>query len=183
MRLLPPFVLRLLFPSFAIFLFILCVWCLCCSKVTCTLTDGRKFLAEVKGSDTLSDLAVLQIDRDVGSDQTPLPEVTLGDSQDLQVIYTAGVTVHPFFVRLFSREGARGRRARKFGAGASLLLLAVVNRQSRVCLATETPFSVSLSVVSRFAAHLSSVRSLKENDHITRTNTVNGPASARTGSR
>eukprot|EP00903_Cladosiphon_okamuranus_P006910 g6725.t1 len=54
-------------------------------KVTCTLTDGRKFLAEVKGSDTLSDLAVLQIDRDVGSDQTPLPEVTLGDSQDLQV--------------------------------------------------------------------------------------------------
>lgn len=54
-------------------------------QVTCTLTDGRKFLAEVKGSDTLSDLAVLQIDRDVGSDQTPLPEVTLGDSQDLQV--------------------------------------------------------------------------------------------------
>lgn len=52
--------------------------------MTCTLTDGRKFLAEVKGSDTLSDLAVLQIDRDVGSDQTPLPEVTLGDSQDLQ---------------------------------------------------------------------------------------------------
>lgn len=54
-------------------------------QVTCTLTDGRKFLAEVKGSDTLSDLAVLQIDRDIGSDQTPLPEVTLGDSQDLQV--------------------------------------------------------------------------------------------------
>ena len=42
-------------------------------------------MAEVKGSDTLSDLAVLQIDREVGSDQTPLPEVTLGDSQDLQV--------------------------------------------------------------------------------------------------
>ncbi|CAM9867084.1 unnamed protein product, partial [Scytosiphon promiscuus] len=55
-------------------------------KVTVTLTDGRKFLAEVRGSDALSDLAVLKIDTDtVGLDQAPLPEVTLGNSQDLQV--------------------------------------------------------------------------------------------------
>ncbi|CAM9693783.1 unnamed protein product [Ectocarpus sp. 13 AM-2016] len=54
-------------------------------KVTVTLTDGRKFLAEVKGSDALSDLAVLKIDRDASLGQTPLPEVTLGDSQELQV--------------------------------------------------------------------------------------------------
>lgn len=55
-------------------------------QVTVTLTDGRKFLAEVRGSDALSDLAVLKIDKDtVGSDQAPLPEVTLGDSQELQV--------------------------------------------------------------------------------------------------
>lgn len=65
-------------------------WCSCFWQVTCTLTDGRKFLAEVKGSDALSDLAVLKIDRDrdAGPDQTPLPEVTLGDSQDLQVTTT-----------------------------------------------------------------------------------------------
>lgn len=51
-----------------------------------TLTDGRKFLAEVKGSDPLSDLAVLKIDnRDGGADSTPLPAATLGDSQDLEV--------------------------------------------------------------------------------------------------
>lgn len=53
--------------------------------MTVTLTDGRKFLAEVKGSDALSDLAVLKIDRDASLGQTPLPEVTLGDSQELQV--------------------------------------------------------------------------------------------------
>lgn len=51
-----------------------------------TLTDGRKFLAEVKGSDELSDLAVLKIDGDVASCDTPLPAATLGDSQELQVI-------------------------------------------------------------------------------------------------
>ena len=54
--------------------------------MTVTLTDGRKFLAEVKGSDPLSDLAVLKIDnRDGGADSTPLPAATLGDSQDLEV--------------------------------------------------------------------------------------------------
>lgn len=55
-----------------------------------TLTDGRKFLAEVKGSDELSDLAVLKIDRDVASCDTPLPAATLGDSQELQVIMEVG---------------------------------------------------------------------------------------------
>ena len=56
------------------------------SQVTVTLTDGRKFLAEVKGSDELSDLAVLKIDKDVGAGDLALPAATLGDSQDLQVI-------------------------------------------------------------------------------------------------
>lgn len=50
-----------------------------------TLTDGRKFLAAVKGADELSDLAVLKIDKDVGTDHTPLPAAVLGDSQNLQV--------------------------------------------------------------------------------------------------
>lgn len=53
--------------------------------MTVTLTDGRKFLAEVKGADELSDLAVLKIDTDVGTEKTPLPAATLGDSQDLEV--------------------------------------------------------------------------------------------------
>lgn len=60
-------------------------------QVTITLTDGRKFLAEVKGSDELSDLAVLKIDRDIGTDPTPLPAATLGDSQELQVTCVLGV--------------------------------------------------------------------------------------------
>lgn len=63
----------------------ICVW-----QVTVTLTDGRKFLATVKGADEMSDLAVLKIDRDVGRDQTPLPAATLGNSQELQVCMLDG---------------------------------------------------------------------------------------------
>ncbi|CAM9606165.1 unnamed protein product, partial [Discosporangium mesarthrocarpum] len=54
-------------------------------KVTITLTDGRKFLAEVKGADELSDLAVLRILNEGTVDTTPLPSAKLGDSQHLQV--------------------------------------------------------------------------------------------------
>lgn len=53
--------------------------------MTVTLTDGRKFIAEVKGADEFSDLAVLQIDKSIGTDQGPLPAAKLGNSQDLQV--------------------------------------------------------------------------------------------------
>lgn len=75
----------------------------CISQVTVTLTDGRKFLATVKGADELSDLAVLKIDRDVGTDQTPLPAAKLGNSQDLQAIMLLLLFSFSFFFAAFLR--------------------------------------------------------------------------------
>ncbi|CAM9624137.1 unnamed protein product [Chrysoparadoxa australica] len=54
-------------------------------KVTITLTDGRKFLAEVKGSDELTDLAVLKIDLDDTDSVKDLPMAQFGDSKELEV--------------------------------------------------------------------------------------------------
>eukprot|EP00638_Chattonella_subsalsa_P009351 CAMPEP_0117750194 /NCGR_PEP_ID=MMETSP0947-20121206/10207_1 /TAXON_ID=44440 /ORGANISM="Chattonella subsalsa, Strain CCMP2191" /LENGTH=580 /DNA_ID=CAMNT_0005568283 /DNA_START=274 /DNA_END=2016 /DNA_ORIENTATION=+ len=51
-------------------------------KVTVTLTDGRKYLATVKGYDEMVDLAVIKID--VGSDKA-LPVAPLADSEAISM--------------------------------------------------------------------------------------------------
>jgi serine protease Do len=48
-------------------------------KITVTLSDGRKFRAEIKGKDSRSDLAVIKIDA------RNLPVARLGDSNDLRI--------------------------------------------------------------------------------------------------
>jgi S1-C subfamily serine protease len=58
------------------------------TKVTVTLTDGRVYLAEVKGSDEIVDIAVLKIlpDDDTAYGSLPqLPVAELGDSDELNV--------------------------------------------------------------------------------------------------
>ena len=64
------------------------------SRVTVTLTDGRRFNAEVKGADDIVDIAVLKIltPEDVNNNndiesvpQLPLPVAKFGDSDELKV--------------------------------------------------------------------------------------------------
>jgi S1-C subfamily serine protease len=61
------------------------------TKVTVTLTDGRVYQAEVKGSDEIVDIAVLKIlpvqdaSGAIASPLTNLPVAELGNSDDLQV--------------------------------------------------------------------------------------------------
>ena len=63
------------------------------TRVTVTLTDGRRFKAEVKGADDIVDIAVLKIiaSEDVNDNtgnslsQLPLPVAKFGDSDELQV--------------------------------------------------------------------------------------------------
>jgi S1-C subfamily serine protease len=62
------------------------------SRVTVTLTDGRRFRAEVKGADDIVDIAVLKILFENGSDggqsnaqHLPLPVAEFGDSDELKV--------------------------------------------------------------------------------------------------
>ena len=50
------------------------------SRITVSLADGRKFEAEVVGSDSDSDLAVIRIHAD-----EPLPAVSMGDSGDTMI--------------------------------------------------------------------------------------------------
>lgn len=54
------------------------------SRVTVTLTDGRRFRAEVKGADDIVDIAVLKIIFENGND-SKLPVAEFGDSDELQV--------------------------------------------------------------------------------------------------
>ena len=62
------------------------------SRVTVTLTDGRRFKAEVKGADDIVDIAVLKIIApeevngvNSNSANLPLPVAAFGDSDELQV--------------------------------------------------------------------------------------------------
>ena len=63
------------------------------SRVTVTLTDGRRFRAEVKGADEIVDIAVLKILDENGhkafgnggSTKSPLPVAEFGDSDNIQV--------------------------------------------------------------------------------------------------
>lgn len=62
------------------------------SRVTVTLTDGRRFRAEVKGADDIVDIAVLKILFESGNESSqsnmqhqPLPVAEFGDSDELQV--------------------------------------------------------------------------------------------------
>jgi S1-C subfamily serine protease len=57
------------------------------TKVTVTLTDGRVYQAEVKGSDEIVDIAVLKIIRDEASSKSlpHLPVAELGNSDELNV--------------------------------------------------------------------------------------------------
>eukprot|EP00557_Chaetoceros_sp_GSL56_P007092 CAMPEP_0176504290 /NCGR_PEP_ID=MMETSP0200_2-20121128/15850_1 /TAXON_ID=947934 /ORGANISM="Chaetoceros sp., Strain GSL56" /LENGTH=793 /DNA_ID=CAMNT_0017903703 /DNA_START=128 /DNA_END=2505 /DNA_ORIENTATION=+ len=54
------------------------------SRVTVTLTDGRRFRAEVKGADDIVDIAVLKIIFENGNN-SKLPVAEFGDSDELQV--------------------------------------------------------------------------------------------------
>lgn len=57
------------------------------SRVSVTLTDGRRFGAEVKGADEIVDIAVLKIIPSENNDDlsVPLPVAEFGDSDKLQV--------------------------------------------------------------------------------------------------
>jgi S1-C subfamily serine protease len=63
------------------------------TRVTVTLTDGRRFRAEVKGADDIVDIAVLKIitseavnnGNNNAASQKPLPVAQFGDSDELQV--------------------------------------------------------------------------------------------------
>ena len=55
------------------------------SRVTVTLTDGRRFRAEVKGTDDIVDIAVLKIIFENDNGKKPLPVAEFGDSDELQV--------------------------------------------------------------------------------------------------
>lgn len=59
------------------------------TRVTVTLTDGRRFKAEVKGADDIVDIAVLKIisseDGKNPALKSPLPVASFGDSDELQV--------------------------------------------------------------------------------------------------
>lgn len=57
------------------------------SRVSVTLTDGRRFGAEVKGADEIVDIAVLKIMPSEKEDDlsVPLPVAEFGDSDELQV--------------------------------------------------------------------------------------------------
>ena len=63
------------------------------TRVIVTLTDGRRFKAEVKGADDIVDIAVLKIiasedaEKNIGNSlsQLPLPVAKFGDSDELQV--------------------------------------------------------------------------------------------------
>jgi serine protease Do len=59
--------------------------------ITVLLNDEREFKAQIKGSDTDSDLAVLQIDT-----QQPLPSVSMGNSEDLMIGETVIAIGNPF---------------------------------------------------------------------------------------
>ena len=67
-------------------------------KITVTLPDGRRFTAELKGSDPRSDLAVIKIEaRD-------LPVVELGDSDQVQIGQWAIAVGNPFGFAVGSAE-------------------------------------------------------------------------------
>jgi serine protease Do len=59
--------------------------------ITVLLNDEREFKAQIKGSDTDSDLAVLQIDT-----QQLLPSVSMGNSEDLMIGETVIAIGNPF---------------------------------------------------------------------------------------
>ncbi len=59
--------------------------------ITILLNDEREFKAQIKGSDTDSDLAVLQIES-----HQPLPSVSMGNSEDLMIGETVIAIGNPF---------------------------------------------------------------------------------------
>ena len=67
-------------------------------KVTITLSDGRKFTAEVKGTDARSDLAVIKIKPD------NLPYARLGDSDKVRIGEWAIAIGNPFGFAVHSPE-------------------------------------------------------------------------------
>lgn len=67
-------------------------------KITITLPDGRKFKGEVKGTDALSDLAVVKIKSD------NLPYVRLGDSDKVKIGQWAIAIGNPFGFAVHSPE-------------------------------------------------------------------------------
>jgi serine protease Do len=67
-------------------------------KITVTLPDGRRFEAELKGSDQRSDLAVIKIEAQ------DLPAVTLGDSDNIQIGQWAMAIGNPYGFAVGSAE-------------------------------------------------------------------------------
>lgn len=67
-------------------------------KITVTLPDGRKFEAEIKGSDARSDLAVIKIEAQ------DLPVLKLGDSDEVQIGQWAIAVGNPYGFAVGSAE-------------------------------------------------------------------------------
>ncbi|MEF2230414.1 MAG: trypsin-like peptidase domain-containing protein [Pseudodesulfovibrio sp.] len=63
------------------------------AAISVRLTDGREFLADLVGSDPDFDLAVLRL-RDTGKE--PLPQMAMGDSDDIYIGETAIAIGNPF---------------------------------------------------------------------------------------
>ncbi|MGL4209232.1 MAG: trypsin-like peptidase domain-containing protein [Candidatus Adiutrix sp.] len=61
------------------------------ARITVTLSDGRELPAEILGADPAYDLAVLAV-----SSHSPLPQVTLGDSETLMIGETVIAIGNPF---------------------------------------------------------------------------------------
>ena len=60
-------------------------------RITVVLNDGRRFIAEIIGSDSESDLAVLKV-----KSESPLPELKMGDSDDLMIGETVIAIGNPY---------------------------------------------------------------------------------------
>jgi serine protease Do len=81
-------------------------------SVTVNLADGRKFEAEVVGSDPLTDLALLKIEADVD-----LPAVTFGPSTDLRVGDAVVAVGNPFGLGGTVTSGIISALSRNINAG------------------------------------------------------------------
>lgn len=75
-------------------------------RITVTLTDRREFLAEVVGSDELSDVALLKIDA------TDLPQVRFGDSEQVRVGEWVLAIGSPFGLEFSAAAGIVSAKAR-----------------------------------------------------------------------
>jgi serine protease Do len=83
------------------------------STIRVKLDDGRTFNAKALGTDPLTDLALLQLEGDVGA----LPVVALGDSDAIRVGDCVVAIGNPFGLASSVSAGIISAKARQIGAG------------------------------------------------------------------